>query len=261
VTTPSEPSGPRGFHAAVALVARVQDACADEVRPLPYGVVLRTPSLPEVHEVNALRVDADPGFGGEELSGLADVHLDHVAHRRITVLHEELGERIAPELAALGYRVEREVLMVLGETPPALPGDLVRPGDEDEALALMDHWNREERPESEEDEHRQVVALQRREARAVPARWFVTGLPAVAVTLLRTHDAVAQVEDVYTHPDARGQGHARALVTHAARLARLEGHELVFVGADAEDTPRELYAKLGFASAGTIWRFLKPPGV
>jgi len=255
VTTPS---GPRGFHAAAALVARVQDASADEVRPLPYGVALRTPSLPAVWHVNALRIEADPGFGAEELDGLAGVHLDHVEHRRIVIVHEELAERVAPGLEALGYRVEREVLMVLGETPPELPGDLVRPGDADEALALMDQWNREAHPDAGEDEHRQVRELQRREVRALPSRWYATGLPAVAITLLRTHDAVAQVEDVYTHPGARGQGHARALVTHAARTARAEDHDLVFIRADADDTPRELYAKLGFAPSGVVWTFHSP---
>jgi predicted GNAT family acetyltransferase len=63
---------------------------------------------------------------------------------------------------------------------------------------------------------------------------------------------VAQVEDVYVIPEARGRGYARALVTRAAALA-CEDHDLSFIVADDNDWPKQLYAKLGFEPVGRTW--------
>jgi predicted GNAT family acetyltransferase len=80
-----------------------------------------------------------------------------------------------------------------------------------------------------------------------------------AVTLLFSDGGeVAQVEDVYTIPEARGRGYARALVTHAAGLARSEGHQLTFIVADDNDWPKQLYAKVGFEPVGRSWLFHRP---
>jgi hypothetical protein len=37
------------------------------------------------------------------------------------------------------------------------------------------------------------------------------------------------------------------------------GHELIFVVADDEDWPKDLYAKLGFDPVGKAWNFTRPP--
>ena len=77
-----------------------------------------------------------------------------------------------------------------------------------------------------------------------------TGTPAAHASLL-CGDGVAQLEDVATLSAARGGGLARAVCSMALDAA--EGAELTFLVADAEDWPRELYAKLGFDPVGTSW--------
>jgi GNAT superfamily N-acetyltransferase len=66
---------------------------------------------------------------------------------------------------------------------------------------------------------------------------------------------VAQVEDVYTLPEARGRGFARALVAHVVAQARAEDHDLVFIMADDDDWPKNLYGRLGFEPAGRMLSF------
>ena len=63
------------------------------------------------------------------------------------------------------------------------------------------------------------------------------------------------MEDVYTAPEARGRGYARALVCRAVELARSGGHDLVFITADDNDWPKLLYERLGFRPLGRVWQF------
>jgi predicted GNAT family acetyltransferase len=70
----------------------------------------------------------------------------------------------------------------------------------------------------------------------------------------------AQVEDVATTSEHRGRGYATAVVLRAVEEALATGHDFVFLVADAEDWPKELYVRLGFAPLGHTWTFLKTPG-
>jgi predicted N-acetyltransferase YhbS len=56
----------------------------------------------------------------------------------------------------------------------------------------------------------------------------------------------------------RRRGLARAACSAALDAAIAAGHELVFIVADDEDWPKELYAKLGFDVVGRPWAFTRP---
>ncbi|MEA2195148.1 MAG: hypothetical protein QOG42_1582, partial [Solirubrobacteraceae bacterium] len=80
-----------------------------------------------------------------------------------------------------------------------------------------------------------------------------------AYAKLRHRDAVAQVEDVAVLPEHRGAGLGR-LVTCAALAAGLALEpELLFIVADDEDWPKELYGRLGFVPMGRTRGYLRPP--
>jgi predicted GNAT family acetyltransferase len=66
---------------------------------------------------------------------------------------------------------------------------------------------------------------------------------------------VGQVEDVATKEEHRGKGYASAVVLRAAEEARAEGADLVFLVADGDDWPKELYGKLGFDTVGRLTKF------
>jgi ribosomal protein S18 acetylase RimI-like enzyme len=78
----------------------------------------------------------------------------------------------------------------------------------------------------------------------------------VSYTDLYLRGGDAQVEDVGTLPEHRGRGYASAVVLAAVEEARRAGAELIFLFADAEDWPKELYRRLGFDELGYYVRFL-----
>jgi GNAT superfamily N-acetyltransferase len=61
---------------------------------------------------------------------------------------------------------------------------------------------------------------------------------------------LAQVEDVTTPTAHRGHGLAGQVVAHAVHAAWAAGAELVWLEADADDWPREWYARMGFVESG-----------
>ena len=80
------------------------------------------------------------------------------------------------------------------------------------------------------------------------ATWLASQrTPGQIVELARHSDGViAQVEDVATLRDFRRRGLARATVTAAVDAALAMGHEAIFIVADDDDWPKDLYARLGF---------------
>jgi ribosomal protein S18 acetylase RimI-like enzyme len=70
--------------------------------------------------------------------------------------------------------------------------------------------------------------------------------------------ADAQVEDVGTLPEHRGRGYATAVVLAAIAAARADGAEFVFLVADLDDWPKELYRKLGFDELGYFVKLVSP---
>jgi GNAT superfamily N-acetyltransferase len=151
--------------------------------------------------------------------------------------------------------------------------ELVRPPDrevdtsmvieagEDEMLALMERWHLEDPAEVTEAGLRQLAEYGRRENRAWGDRSFaIAGGDGrlAAMTKLRAGDGVVQLEDVFTAPEVRGRGYGRAVVSHAAAVARAGNPELIFIVADDNDWPKQLYAKVGFEPVGRTWSLHRP---
>jgi len=168
-------------------------------------------------------------------------------HRNLVVEDPLAGERLAPGLVALGYSWDRLVTMVhrrRPDRPAAHPAREV--GVEEYISILREMLRREPYATSEEvvrqlSEHRRVFA-------AAGARFFVAFVGEVAASRCELYlgPGIAQIEDVATLPEHRGRGLARAVVLRALDAARAAGAELVFLNADDEDWPKELYRRLGF---------------
>jgi GNAT superfamily N-acetyltransferase len=236
---------------------------AEECRPIEEGWLIRTPSLPMVWSANEVRVSRPIRFS--DALALVERHLADLPYRQLVVEHEPSARRLEHEFRAQGWKVEREVTMVLVR-PPDRDVDIgdARDVDDEAALTLMARWAAED-PDlnlSRED-LRQVVEHSRqswkvRRARCLGVIGDDGGL--AAITTLYSDGTIAQVEDVYTVPEERRRGFGRALVTRAASLARQGGHELTFIVADDNDSPKELYSKVGFEPAGYSWLFHREVG-
>lgn len=230
------------------------DELADEVRSLTHGTVLRTPSLPYWWSANAVRLEGpQPHLDLAGAEALASAHVP-TPYRHLAVEHDATADRLGAAARAEGWTVEHELLMARrggADRPP--PAAEVRDGSRDEILTLMDLWLGEEYAGHGAGVVDALRGATRRQHERQPWRRWVAvdpgGHPAAMCSLL-AGDGVAQVEDVFTRPDARGAGLARAVVCAAVDAARRGGHDLVFLVADDDGWPKHLYAKLGFAPIG-----------
>ena len=252
---------PNGEHLArvkSALIAEAAGRAATRIEGLDGLFAVVDERWPVSHDNN--KVVVTQPVAPETVLAFADDSLGGagVAHRQ--VLAFEGGDEVAPVAREAGYTVETLVVMTLDpdfDQAPRPDVD-VREIDED-ALSgvLVETWSAGN-PEMSEETVRQLVA--RRVAFDAPVTAFAAfaeGRP-VAHLDLRRRDGVAEIDNVGTLPDHRNHGYARALVLHAIARARSQGDDLIFLLADAEDWPRELYAKLGFGVIGEIHELHRP---
>jgi len=227
-----------------------------------YGTAVFDDRLPRRWDSNYLLVEDVPdGIGAKELAAEAErvQGAAGLMHRKLELRDEAGGARLESQFRALGWTVNRHLLMALHREPDREP-DRSRVHEVD-AAALRDvraeqihgyAWGAD--PEVVEQLYEAKLFL----SRVVDARFFavVIGQQPVSWTDLYVSDRAAQIEDVGTLEAHRGQGYASAVVLHAAEAARTAGADLVFLVADDEDWPKELYRKLGFDELGRIYEFL-----
>jgi GNAT superfamily N-acetyltransferase len=244
--------------AALAFMHETRSRVADRVEDHPLGTLLVTPSLDRVWSLNALSIGGpEPDLTLETLEAALVEAFGEETWACAELHDEETAARIEAEARARGWTVEREVVMDLQREPDRIVDKPpVREGTRAEMLALIDLWFGEEFTSQGPEALAQLSEYARREWEARPSRAFVAG-DAQAMTKIWSDERTAQIEDVYTAPEARGQGYARALVTRAIHEARSDEHALIFINADADDTPKELYARLGFDPLAHMTRVVR----
>ena len=246
---------------AGAFVAALSEAAVERCEPFGGGVALFTPSLPQVWDLNFLRLERTGGSPAAALAETAD-RLQGGAglrHRRVVVLDEREGERLVPGFRGLGWKAERSLTMVAGLEAVRPPAATV----EEVALERLHYLRAELAREAPGGRTpavvEQLLGAAARHARAGNARHFavVSGGRPVAAADLYSDGRTAQIEDVASLEEFRGRGYASAIVGRAVAAARETGHDLVFLLADADDWPHELYARLGFAAIGVTHTFTR----
>ena len=117
------------------------------------------------------------------------------------------------------------------------------------------------RPRRLSEEAIEQILGQKRVAADAGARFFAIESSGVVASGcdLYTDGRVAQIEAVMTLPEHRNQGLSRAVVLRALAEARAAGHDVVFLLAEEDDWPRELYSRLGFEDAGFTHVFMRSP--
>ena len=246
---------------ARAFVRALPLALADEVVPCRFGQAAFVHSLPRVYWINLISVEPGVRATAAELIAEAE-RLQAPAglrHRKVGV-YDDLGYDVQADFHAAGWNVERHLVMT-HERPEGLGSGRV---DEVSFDELEDVWAdgiRESPYGREEEVVRQLVAAQHRRRIAVDVRYFAARVNGEIASYceLFSDGETAQVESVMTLQRFRGRGLAKALVSHAVREARDAPHSLVFLVADAEDWPKELYRRLGFEPQGHTWELIREP--
>ena len=236
---------------------RAQAAVCDVLEPWAYGTVVRATRYPSYFDFNVVRVERQPAMSVKELMAFADEALAGLAHRRVDVDVVAAAEPMRPGFEAAGWKAMR-LLWMRFETMSPSPGPhiAVEPVPYDAVHTLRVIWHQEDFPDQDPGAHHvqsREVAL-RRDAQVLVVR--ERGAP-VAFAQLERDGAAAEITQVYVHPEYRGGGRGTA-ITRAAIEAAGDVRDLWIV-ADDEDRPKELYARLGFRAAWTTMEFLRVP--
>lgn len=242
-----------------------ENSCAERVVPWRWGVTLFHSEYPKVYMLNFVRVEgAPPDLNFDELVAEADALHAQVGlvHRGIVIEDARLGAALAPAFRRNEWEVSTLVLMAYRDERE-LPdtGRDVREITSDELRAIRAHSYSVGPSAKDPETVRQMIDKDAHLARAGGARFFgaVVDDQTVCSADLYSDGATAQIESVLTLEPFRKRGLGRAVVAEAIRAAFDSGHDFVFLLADDEDWPRELYARMGFEPLGRCYDFLKAP--
>ena len=234
------------FHAAVC----------DVLEPWAHGTVARATRYPSYWDYNVVRVEEDPVMSVEKLAAFADSALAGLAHRRIDFDRAATAEPLRAGFEGAGWKALRLVWMHHELPAPDGTDVAVAEVPYDAVHELRVAWHQEESPgldPGDYHENAREVAM----SRGARVLAILEGPEPVAFAQLERDGDGAEITQVFVHPECRGGGRGTAM-TRAAIAAATDVSDL-WICADDEDRPKELYARLGFRPVHTTMEFLLPP--
>jgi ribosomal protein S18 acetylase RimI-like enzyme len=240
---------------AYAFLARGEMA-GERREPSSVGTAVFDDTVPKRLDSNFLRVERD--LGPEAV--LEEAH--RLGRRMIHVEDVELGERFAPFFAERRWLVRRHLVMAqLRDPEPGRDGDL-RSVEEvgEETLRPARHQVVTGQPWGTPEVMAQLFAGKQLIARRMKTRFLALKVDGevASYTDLYQDGADAQIEDVGTIHEHRCRGYASTVVLAAINIARRDGADFVFLVADRDDWPKELYRRLGFDELGYYVKLIAP---
>ncbi|HEX4186726.1 MAG TPA: GNAT family N-acetyltransferase [Solirubrobacteraceae bacterium] len=235
-----------------------QAAVCDVIEPWAHGTVVRATRFPNYYDYNLVRVEEDAGLGVEELAALADRALAGYPHRRIDFELAAAAEPLRGEFASRGWLTMRLLFMRLEDPSPRAADPRVVEVAYDAVNELRAAWHLEDFPGQEPSRYfsqaREVAELRGARVLALLER----GRP-VAFTQFAGRGEVAEITHVYVDPGHRGEGRGTAITRAAIAAAGGGVVRDLWVCADDEDRPKNLYSRLGFRPAWTLTEFTRLP--
>ncbi len=257
---------PTELDRALAFEEAMRVRCAERIITARSGRAFFNDTFPRVWWLNYLLADRGIAVDPGELAAEAELlHTDagH-SHRRIAIPDESVGAGVEGFFRRIGWQVELMALMAYrGEGERTADTSSVAEVTREGLVPFREEMARTQPWATDDKVVQEVIAAGEVGARAGNSRFFavdVDGRP-VAAAQLNTDGRVAEVDDVATLPAFQGRGFASAVSLRAVEEALASGHELVFLVADDEDWPKELYARLGFEVIGRTWSFLRTPAL
>lgn len=245
------------------LLRRVFDAKAaynelgNAVVEEPGARFVHNAQTPSVHDANlASRVRAESVDEIDRVLARADELYASLRHRKVMV-DPDTPPAFEARLVLEGYESHPHVELVLeGElaASPA-PCDLRLVESAEDWRSLTGLWQSQHDEEVGRGQHdpwspgvtEQMVVSKRVKAPAL-SFWLarVDDTDVAFFSSWPGHEGMGIVEDLFTRPDFRHRGIATALIAHAVADARRRGADPVAISARADDTPKYMYAALGF---------------
>ena len=233
---------------------------------------VRNREIPDIWDAN--HVTDVTAATPDEIDGLlarAEREFTGFSHRQFRV-DFTTTPALEARLTLEGYqRTETLVMLLEGELQGQPKRHEIRPLTDDAGwqayTALHDlDWReyKERMPGTAGFDEKTAEAMMRsRLLKSPPVRhWLacVDGEPRAYLSSWGGVAGVGMVEDLFTHPDFRHGGLATALIHHGVSEARREGAGPIVIGADTADTPKRMYAALGFRPVAVKREYLKQLG-
>jgi ribosomal protein S18 acetylase RimI-like enzyme len=238
----------------------IQERCATRTEAFRWGTAVFNERFPRVHDQNLLRLERDfAEVSARQLASEAD-RLQRPAglsHRKLLVPDRSAGERLAPEFTELAWKRARNLVMAhRGERPgePRHPVRVVEPE------SIREERVRDSASELDRTAGEQITGALELIAEVVESSStfavFANG-EAASWCVLYEEGGIAEIDSVSTAAGHRRRGYGRAVVEAATRAALDSGNRLLFLIADDEDWPKDLYAKIGFEPIGVRYEFTR----
>lgn len=229
---------------------------------------VRNRAFPRIYDANHVtRVTASTPHEIDRLLARVEIEYEGIGHREFGV-DFRTPPTFTARLALEGYE-RRDSLVML------LEGDLIGEATEHEirALETNEDWQayaelhaldwrenteRTKRPEEDASVPEQMRATHR--GKQPPVQYWLAYAEGRPVTYFNSWGGiggVGQVEDLFTHPDFRRRGLATALIRHCVADCRRKGAGPVVIVADPTDTPKQIYAAMGFRPVAIYSHYLK----
>jgi ribosomal protein S18 acetylase RimI-like enzyme len=243
---------------AAAFEEEIRDRCAERIVETRFGPALFNDTHATVWNLNVVRVERPGDSTAEEIGAEADRVQAELGHRRV-ILPPGSAE-LETGFRKLGWDADHFLFMVYrGGSEPVDTGG-VEEVDPERLRRLREEIVLEWRSGMDKATVEEIMAADLLMWREANARTFAIteGGEVVSAAELYSDGRTAQVEDVATLPSHRGRGYAKATVARAVEEALARGHEFVFLVADGEDWPKELYRRLGFEEVGSRFAFMRP---
>lgn len=229
-----------------------------------------SPDAPRIYDANhACRLRAGTPDAVEAVLAEAERRFAGLGYRRF---HTDPLTPAAFEarLALEGFESESELeLLLQGALRATAPAVRIRRAESDTDWEAIYRLNRLDHTEEEaaderlrgvypEEVTRQIVGRRRAKGPAL-STWLVEedGVDCAFLSSWPGANGVGKVEDLFTHPDFRRRGIATALLVHGVADCRRRGALEVLIGARPQDTPKALYAALGFRPFCLVRGWLK----
>lgn len=245
-------------------------ALGHEVFPADGASFVRDLRFPRVYDANHIAdVTAATPDEIERLLARADVEFAHCAHRRY---HSDFTTppEFETRLLFAGYAVTLSLVMVLEGDLRGTPNPCdIRPVNSDAAweafFALNKHdWDEHTvRTGASRDESVGQDLARTQVLKTPPVRYWLAYADGEARGYFNSWqgaDGVGQVENLFVQAEYRHRGLATALIHHCVGDARAHGAGPVVIVADASDTPREMYAAMGFRPVAVKREYLTMVG-
>jgi GNAT superfamily N-acetyltransferase len=247
-------------------------ALGNEVIDGPLVSFVRNVEAADIYDANhATRVRARSPKDIDFVLARADEVLEASRHREF-LIDPATPPQLEARLALDGYQYTDEIDLVLDgalQAPPSSPSVKLRPVVSDDdwtSLARLMRANHEEknaqgdRAHLSEDVTRQMVLTKRLKEPMVAT--FLASVKREDCGYFSSWpgtNGLGKVEDLFTSPDFRHRGVATALIRCCVEDARARGAKEVTISAAVDDTPKHMYAEMGFRPVCVLRSWLRAP--